>query len=762
VSGLRKTIIPALPAIPGTPGSPGTPGVPAVPGSPGSPGVPAIPAYCLDIPTTVPAFNYVCLLRDPYNGDCLLWQEIPSGTRTILVHTCFPETPAVPPVPAIPPVAGIPGDPPTPGTSGIPARPANFFIGWNAGANSLRDEPIPAGDFQYWFIPSASAVGIVSGVGPAINDGQYLLIPYGFYITNGTFRVIEHGALKTLADDFFDGAGFYITRRGNRIDYYHNSTLVYHSTVPTAGALVADAELYMGDDQIIAAHLDPLDAVHSAESGTCNGTLKHLAGFAADIDGGFVQGELTHLTGAAASADDPITGISGTCTGELHHLVGQSFQANFNFLIGTLKPLVGFGESLDVLHPQYSITFGEIEPLTGFGVSFDQAQNSCQGVLRGLSGFSYDDTVTNPGGFVWPGELTHLTSFSYDGNRGFMLAQYHTPYDVLGVGHWSPAATGMRARMRTPYQVHGTGHNVGAGTLPMLRLSATGTLTNLGTAIGALPMLTFFGSGDQSGMGRMIGKWRSHYAFQGAGHGVADNTLPRPRGFVGSGHFTTLGEASGQLPHGVFSGTGHWDNFGIAEGTLPMLRAVASGLSRNRLPMLTFVGLGHWVVTATYEGYSFTFLQSDSQGPPPLAPTHYTAYPFTHIVRWQGHYYGIGPDGIYLLEGDTFDSAPIVAVVKTMESALGHPTRKRNRALFLTGAVGNDLAFVVTSDEVTTASVSYDTVAVKSGARSHRYKLARGLKGTHLAYQFSNTRGLAFRVTKLAPEIEVLRNTIGG
>jgi hypothetical protein len=598
VSGLRKNLIPAMPAVPGLPGSPGTPGVPGIPGSPGSAGVPEQPGYCLDVPTTVPKFRYVCLLHDPTNGDCLLWQEIPDGFSTLLEHVCYPPTPAVPPIPPIPPVAGIPGTPGTPGTSGIPAQPANFFIGWNAGANSLRDEPVPAGDFQYWFMPSASAVGIVSGVGPAINNGAYQLIPYAFYCTNGTFAVMEHGVRKTAFADFSDGDGFYVTRRGNRIDYYQNTTLIYRSTVPTLGALVANAAEFMGGDQILAAHIDPLDAAHSEEVGTCVGQLKHLTGFSANINGGFVQGQLKHLTDTAESY--PIA----VCHGVLRGLTGQSFEYGYNFLTGTLKGLSGHGES-GLVTPQYAIVYGEIEPLTGFGVSFDHAANSCQGVLKGLSGFSYDDTVVNPGGFVWPGALTRLTGFSYDGNRGYMIGRLHGPYDGFGIGHWSPAATGMRGKMRTPYQVVASGHGVASGTLPVLKAGAnTGTLVNMGEAIGTLPMLTGFASGDMSGMGRMIGKWQSHYAFKGSGHGVADGALPRPRGFVGSGHFTTLGKADGQLPHGEFVGVGHWENYGIAIGVLPMLVAVPSGIARSRIPMGTFVGFGHWVVATVYEGYA--------------------------------------------------------------------------------------------------------------------------------------------------------------
>jgi hypothetical protein len=211
----------------------------------------------------------------------------------------------------------------------------------------------------------------------------------------------------------------------------------------------------------------------------------------------------------------------------------------------------------------------------------------------------------------------------------------------------------------------------------------------------------------------------------------------------------------------TFVGSGHWDNFGGAIGVLPKLMGVPSGRGKGLLPMLTLVALGHWDSTVAYEAYSFTFLKGDPQAAPALAPTHYTNYPFDFIVRWQGHYYGIGQDGIYLLEGSTFDDEPIVAAVKTHISAWGHPTRKRARAIYLTGTVGDDMAFVTSSDEIATASVSYDGEPVKPGARPHRYKLARGLRGTYLAFQFSNTRGLAFRVSKIAPETEVLRNTIG-
>jgi hypothetical protein len=192
------------------------------------------------------------------------------------------------------------------------------------------------------------------------------------------------------------------------------------------------------------------------------------------------------------------------------------------------------------------------------------------------------------------------------------------------------------------------------------------------------------------------------------------------------------------------------------QGVLGGLTVGNSGVFQRSAPRLTLVATGHNIdVVPAYEAYSIAIVQTDKGER--TATTRYTNFPFDRIVRFGGTYYGVGVDGLFALDGDTFNGTPIVAVVEFAKTDFGQRFQKRPLSLYLSGRMGADLVIRVTSAEVDVYPYAYR--AVKTGARNQRAKFGKGIKARYLSYGFTNTEGEDFELDELTPEIEILRRT---
>lgn len=145
-------------------------------------------------------------------------------------------------------------------TIDIPARlELRAAEAWDGAAYGLE---ALTGDGDFGFFADPLVVGAVVGLtelglqGPA----TYYNIRWGFYLTNGTYRVFERGVSKTGAVPYAYDTEFVIRRTGSEIQYLVNNVVVYTSlaAVPTrANRLIADASLYYSGDTIRNSYYDP-------------------------------------------------------------------------------------------------------------------------------------------------------------------------------------------------------------------------------------------------------------------------------------------------------------------------------------------------------------------------------------------------------------------------------------------------------------------------------------------------------------------------
>jgi hypothetical protein len=157
--------------------------------------------------------------------------------------------------------------------------------------------------------------------------------------------------------------------------------------------------------------------------------------------------------------------------------------------------------------------------------------------------------------------------------------------------------------------------------------------------------------------------------------------------------------------------------------------------------------------SVVYEAYSITL--EDGRDGLEAYTTHYTNYPFDRIVRFNGKYYGVAADGLFELNGDTFNGAPIVSVVETAPTDFKQRTMKRPVSLYLSGRLSADVKVSVTSAEEDTNRYTYKPV-VKTGSRTHRVLFGKGVRARYIAYALTNTDGGDFELDDITPEIVVM------
>ena len=139
----------------------------------------------------------------------------------------------------------------------VPARIERMpVVGWNAGANSIqiRDDSHLHTVFT---MPPGTAGAVVGLKGSRARQTLPVLVEHGWHFQSvgaaNMAQVMEGGVTKTslvarAADDQFE-----IRRIHGAVTYWKNGTLVYTSLVPSTGAKLVNACLYVSGDAVGAA-----------------------------------------------------------------------------------------------------------------------------------------------------------------------------------------------------------------------------------------------------------------------------------------------------------------------------------------------------------------------------------------------------------------------------------------------------------------------------------------------------------------------------
>lgn len=123
------------------------------------------------------------------------------------------------------------------------------------------------------------------------------------------------------------------------------------------------------------------------------------------------------------------------------------------------------------------------------------------------------------------------------------------------------------------------------------------------------------------------------------------------------------------------------------------------------------------------------------------AMRRYLNYPFNSFAVLDGHVYGAGPDGIYLLEGGDDAGVPIRSAVRTGLLDFGTRQLKRMDRAYLGYAADGTLCLRVinTSETGTKVACTYQMVPTTAEApREQRVQIGRGLQSVYWQFELRN------------------------
>lgn len=302
-----------------------------------------------------------------------------------------------------------------------------------------------------------------------------------------------------------------------------------------------------------------------------------------------------------------------------------------------------------------------------------------------------------------------------------------------------------------------TGERSFAGTAPMGTLQALGgakaTLSApMGTLIASVTVPISVTAELVSPMGTLLASgtvgvsMRADLRLSSAGtveaYSGGNAALEAPMGTLSAiAAVGVLAHFAGTAPMGSLSALATTGIVVRAELTAPMLVPTPSARATLTAPMGFLTAYGHAVVTTIYEAYAVNLKPGERM---PNQVTRYTNYPFNQIVRFQGNYYGVASDGLYLLGGDTDYHAVTPTgpswAIKTAITDFGSSMNKVTRETFLGARLGPAVSASVSIGEA--ADVTYVAKILRGQkAQNHRVKYGKGLEARYWSFGFSDAAG---------------------
>ena len=261
-------------------------------------------------------------------------------------------------------------------------------------------------------------------------------------------------------------------------------------------------------------------------------------------------------------------------------------------------------------------------------------------------------------------------------------------------------------------------------TAPKPTLASGGTVAAMGSASVASPSVLVQSEGRVSAMVRADLRAPSA-SLIGYGGAVVSVTLSGKATVEASGTTGGIAGASLKCPLFQLSAEATAQNYGSASLIAPSPEIGRTVQAWVAAPAARLTAIGTAVVTATFDAYVVNLLHRGGSTVDEV--THYTNFPFTHVVRYQNSYYGVNGTGLYLLEGTTDDGDPIEWAVQTAMEDFGSPRRKTVDSVYIEGRLGAATTVSLQSGEKAPNTYSHTTPRGAT-AQNHRQKLGRGVK----------------------------------
>ena len=142
--------------------------------------------------------------------------------------------------------------------------------------------------------------------------------------------------------------------------------------------------------------------------------------------------------------------------------------------------------------------------------------------------------------------------------------------------------------------------------------------------------------------------------------------------------------------------------------------------------------------------------------------SEYQNFPFNSLMEYEGRYYGLAADGLYLLAGDTDEGAEISAAIKTGLLDMGTHFLKDAKAAHLGyNSTGEMVLKVITTDAGEKVEHWYKMKpAAAEEVRDGRVVIGRGLRARYWQFELVNVAGADFEVDDVTLLYQVLSRRI--
>lgn len=277
---------------------------------------------------------------------------------------------------------------------------------------------------------------------------------------------------------------------------------------------------------------------------------------------------------------------------------------------------------------------------------------------------------------------------------------------------------------------------------PTPALTATGTVTIWGTAELSAPAPTLVATGSVSATAQ-AGLTAPRPNLIGYSGAVCSVTLTGSPTVLSTTTTGAVGGAAITCPLYELTASATAENRGSAELLAPSPHMGQSAQAYVIAPAATLTAIGHAVVSATYEAYAVNLNHQPKPGKEPIDEvTHYTNFPFTHIVRYQNSYFGANSTGLYLLEGTTDYASPTPTPIpwafKTAMTDFKSPQHKTVASAYFGGRLGAAATVSLHVGEDGPQTYSYATVRTDH-AQNYRQVFGKGTKARYYALGASGT-----------------------
>lgn len=271
--------------------------------------------------------------------------------------------------------------------------------------------------------------------------------------------------------------------------------------------------------------------------------------------------------------------------------------------------------------------------------------------------------------------------------------------------------------------------------LPVPVCAATGRVPFTSTVGLVLPKPLLSVAGLVGNVGRMANTLRGiALAVQGATGEVGRVTLTLP--------------ISGNLQNdyvGGLSASGFEQERGSVTLTLPML-------------ILQSTGQTSAVVSGDPDGNVLPAIVIQTETG---ALTQYTNYPFNSMAKFNGVYLGASAEGLFVLTGDTDNTAFINAAARVGITDFGTSFLKRIDRCYVGYRTSGDLVVRVFTDEIHIRDYLI-TAYGKAGLHGNHTRIGKGLAARYWQFEILNRNGCDFELNALELKPTHLRRRIGG